>query len=361
MTKKRKYKKRTKKKISFFKKYKNFFAFAIIVLLIIPFLYIGYNYVQVTFKEKAKENKTYLNKNIIEKMNRMLQQEKRKVDILKKELKKTKKTNNARNSVVAKTVKKVKLSSESVDYRKSLNIKANEKNIKNKNKITVSSTKPLLAIIIDDVSFQNEVNNIKKLPFKVTPSIFPPTKRHPNTPKLAKEFSFYMVHLPLQAFSYPHPEPHTLLVTSSNKTIEKRIENIKKWFPRDRFLNNHTGSKFTSNYDAMMKLFKALKKNDIVFVDSRTSAATVAFKVANKFHEKLLSRDVFLDNDINVNYIRGQLEKAVKIAKKNGYAIAIGHPHAVTLKTLKNSLDILKGVKLVYLKDIYENSSYSTK
>ncbi len=355
MTKKRKYKKRAKKKIGLFQKYKKFFSIIIIILLIIPLSYVGYNYIKTTFKEKPKEKISYLNKKIIEKMTKMLQQEKRKVDILKKELKKNKKIKKFNNNIAKKT----KFSSEAIDYRKSLSIKANENN--KKNKIRVKSAKPLLSIIIDDVSFQDEVNKIKELPYKVTPSIFPPTKRHPDTPKLAKEFSFYMVHLPLQAFNYPHPEPNTLLVTSSSISIEKRIENIKKWFPKDKFLNNHTGSKFTSNYNAMVKLFKALKKNNIVFVDSRTSATTVAFKVAKKFHEKLLSRDIFLDNNINVNYIRSQLKKAVAIAKKNGYSIAIGHPHTITLETLKNSLDILKGVKLVYLKDLYENSSYPAK
>jgi len=357
MTKKRKYKKRTKKKVSFFQKYKKRLSIFIVILLLLPVAYVTYEYTQTVPNKKTK---VYLNEGIIKKMNKMLQEQKRKVDILKKEIKrisKVKKTDK-NNS---KKITKVKLSSEAIDYKKSLSVETKQKKVKSKKNITVVSKKPLLSIIIDDVSFQSEVNNIKKLPFRVTPSIFPPTKVHPNTPKLAKEFSFYMVHLPLQAYDYSHPEPNTLLTTSSSASIEKRIENVKKWFPRDRFLNNHTGSKFTSNYNAMVKLFKALKKNHIIFIDSRTSAATVAFKVAQKFHEKLLSRNVFLDNIAKVSYIKNQLRKAVAIAKKNGYAIAIGHPHLATMKALRESLNILKGVKLVYVKDIYENSSYSAK
>jgi len=357
MTKKRKYKKRTKKKVSFFQKYKKRLSIFIVILLLLPVAYVTYEYTQTVSNKKTK---VYLNEGIIKKMNKMLQEQKRKVDILKKEIKrisKVKKTDK-NNS---KKITKVKLSSEAIDYKKSLSVETKQKKVKSKKNITVVSKKPLLSIIIDDVSFQSEVNNIKKLPFRVTPSIFPPTKVHPNTPKLAKEFSFYMVHLPLQAYDYSHPEPNTLLTTSSSASIEKRIENVKKWFPRDRFLNNHTGSKFTSNYNAMVKLFKALKKNHIIFIDSRTSAATVAFKVAQKFHEKLLSRNVFLDNIAKVSYIKNQLRKAVAIAKKNGYAIAIGHPHLATMKALRESLNILKGVKLVYVKDIYENSSYSAK
>jgi polysaccharide deacetylase 2 family uncharacterized protein YibQ len=96
----------------------------------------------------------------------------------------------------------------------------------------------------------------------------------------------------------------------------------------------------------------------MIFIDSRTSAKTVAYEVARSFNEKLLSRKVFLDNEPNVSYIKGQLKKAVKFAEKNGYAIAICHPHKETFRALRQSLDILKNVKVVYVKDIYENSSY---
>ncbi len=347
MTKRKKNVKRTKKKISFFQKYKKTISFFILLFIAIPIIYLGYNYILNTQNKHNQKNMHYLNKNILIKMNKMLQTERKKVDILNKELQKIKNKQN-------------KYSSESIDFKK------NTKNTKNthfsqKHKIIVNSKKPFLAIIMDDVSFQYEVNDIKKIPFKITPSIFPPTKRHPNTPKLAKEFKFYMVHLPLEAYDYPNPEPKTLLITSSLKDIQKRIANIKKWFPKDKFINNHTGSKFTSNYEAMMRLFTVLKQNNIVFIDSRTTAKTVAPEVAKSFNEKLLSRNVFLDNKANINYIKGQLEKAVKLAEKNGYAIAICHPHRETFKALMSSKDILKPVKLVYIKEIYENSTYSTK
>ncbi len=335
-----------KKKINFFKKYKKLFIFIIFIFILTPCIYFSYNYYE-NIKNQTIQKQTCLDNNMIKKMNNMLEAERKKVDILKKELEKVKAT-------------KTGFSSESLDYHESLKFSTN-KTKQNRQKIIVRSKKPLLAIIIDDVSFKQDVLKIKELPFKVTPSFFPPTKRHPNTPKLAKEFSFYMVHFPMEAYNYPHPEPKTLLVTSPISFIEKRVENIKKWFPRDRFVNNHTGSKFTSNYGAMVRLYKVLIKNHLIFVDSRTSSKSVAGEVAKKFHQKLLSRDVFLDDIQNKNYIRKQLKLAVKIAKKRGYAIAIGHPHSITMETLRNSTDLLKGVKMVYIKDIYENSKLSSK
>ncbi len=363
MAKRKKSVKKRHKKNSYSKKQKSFLWFLVIIVILAPLSYITYNYIEKNLKVKKKpKKKAYLDKKILEKMNKMLQVERKKVDILKEELQNRKNRKKIIKTDTNKTtILKNKYSSEAIDYKKSLDIETKKSNKTNKHKIIVKSKKPLLAIVMDDVSFQNEANKIKKLPFKITPSIFPPTKIHPNTPNIAKEFSFYMIHLPLQAYNYPHPEPHTLTTSSSLSQIRKRIKKIKQWFPKDRFINNHTGSKFTSNYNAMMKLFEALRENKMVFIDSKTTAKTVALKVAKNFNEKLLSRNVFLDNKPDITYIKKQLKKAVKIAKKNGYAIAICHPHIQTFKALQSSSDILKSVKVVYVKDIYENSSYSSK
>ncbi|HIQ51311.1 MAG TPA: divergent polysaccharide deacetylase family protein, partial [Nautiliaceae bacterium] len=126
--------------------------------------------------------------------------------------------------------------------------------------------KPKLVIIIDDVSFKWQVNKIKAIPFKITPSFFPPSKRHPNTPIYAKTFSHYMVHLPLEAIHFPTPEPHTLNTKDSYQTILKRVEYVKNLFPKAKFINNHTGSTFTSDKESMIKLFKALKNENLGFV-----------------------------------------------------------------------------------------------
>jgi len=216
----------------------------------------------------------------------------------------------------------------------------------------IKTKKPKLAIIIDDVAFKNEVKLIKQIPFKITPSFFPVTKHHPFTPFYAKEFPVYMVHVPMEAMNYPHPEPNTMNVNWSFLQIKNRIERIKKEFPKVYFINNHTGSKFTSNYSAMKKLFKVLKEENLAFVDSKTTPYSKAVAVDKIYNIPLLSRNIFLDNELNKKYIRNQLKKAVKLAKKRGFAIAIGHPHKITLITIKNSADILKNVEVVYINEL---------
>lgn len=213
-------------------------------------------------------------------------------------------------------------------------------------------TTPKLAIIIDDVSFPWQTRSIKEIPYKVTPSFFPPTKGHPETVRLSHEFEFAMIHLPMESKNYSSPEPDTLNAVDSSEVIEKRIKRIKEWFPELVYYNNHTGGSYTADYNAMDRLVKIMKENGLVFVDSRTVGNSKAPEITKKYDMFLYSRDVFLDNSLDKNLIRTQLREAVVKAKKHGYAIAIGHPHKNTLEVLRDSKDLLDGVDLVYLKDL---------
>ncbi|EAJ2168578.1 divergent polysaccharide deacetylase family protein, partial [Campylobacter jejuni] len=215
------------------------------------------------------------------------------------------------------------------------------------------SKKPKLAIIIDDMANASQVRGLKALNLKLNPSFFPPDKNHSETPKLALKFDFYMVHLPLAAINYNKPEIDTLNPNDSKERIFKKIKQIKKDFKDLRYINNHTGSLFTSNEEAMRKLYEALKNQNIFFVDSKTIGNSKANKIAKELSMPYIQRDVFLDNEDDVNYVKKQLESAVKLAQKKGFVIAIGHPRKNTFKALEQSKDLLKGVDLVYLSEIY--------
>ncbi|HDX3383179.1 TPA: divergent polysaccharide deacetylase family protein [Campylobacter jejuni] len=215
------------------------------------------------------------------------------------------------------------------------------------------SKKPKLAIIIDDMANASQVRGLKALNLKLNPSFFPPDKNHSETPKLALKFDFYMVHLPLAAINYNKSELDTLNPNDSKERIFKKIKQIKKDFKDLRYINNHTGSLFTSNEEAMIKLYEALKNQNIFFVDSKTIGNSKANKIAKELSMPYIQRDVFLDNEDDVNYVKKQLESAVKLAQKKGFVIAIGHPRKNTFKALEQSKDLLKGVDLVYLSEIY--------
>ena len=215
-----------------------------------------------------------------------------------------------------------------------------------------TNAKPKLAIIIDDVSFTQEVNSIKKLNLNLTMSFLPPNIIHPDSALLASKESFYMVHLPMEAINFNACEPLTLKVEDSQAVISKRVDDVVKFFPRVRYLNNHTGSKFTSDEAAMNKLIFALKEHKIEFIDSRTIAGTKAQKVMKAYGERYIARDVFLDDIISVPYVKQQIKEAVELAKKRGYAVAIGHPHVNTLEALRESKALLSEVELVQINKI---------
>lgn len=264
-------------------------------------------------------------------------------------------------SILEEQIKDLNLSSiidqnlSKIDENLSLVVEQNLSKEENLTKdMNLSKTKQArLAIIIDDMANIGQVKALQALKLKLIPSFFPPDKNHIDTPKLALKFDFYMVHLPLAAMNYTRPELDTLNPSDSEKRIFKKIQQVKKDFKDLKFINNHTGSLFTSDEKAMKKLYKAFEKEELIFVDSKTIASSKAPKVAKALGQIYIQRDVFLDNRDDVAYIKKQLMEAVRLAKQKGFAIAIGHPRKNTFKALEQSKDLLKSVELVYLSEIY--------
>ncbi|HEB7535963.1 TPA: divergent polysaccharide deacetylase family protein [Campylobacter coli] len=264
-------------------------------------------------------------------------------------------------SILEEQIKDLNLSSiidqnlSKIDENLSLVVEQNLSKEENLTKdMNLSKTKQArLAIIIDDMANISQVKALQALKLKLIPSFFPPDKNHIDTPKLALKFDFYMVHLPLAAMNYTRPELDTLNPSDSEKRIFKKIQQVKKDFKDLKFINNHTGSLFTSDEKAMKKLYKAFEKEELIFVDSKTIASSKAPKVAKALGQIYIQRDVFLDNRDDVAYIKKQLMEAVRLAKQKGFAIAIGHPRKNTFKALEQSKDLLKSVELVYLSEIY--------
>ena len=211
-------------------------------------------------------------------------------------------------------------------------------------------TKAKLVILIDDVSTKAQKDKILNIGYTVNMAFLPPTKTHKDSASIAQNLPFYMIHFPMQASSaFKGEELNTLKITDSYETIEKRVKQLRDWYPNAIYTNNHTGSVFTENEEAVDKLFRALKKYNFIFVDSRTSAKSVIKKYAKKYDMPYIVRNTFIDNDRDYKSIQTQLIKAIEIAKKQGYAIAIGHPHDITLKVLKESKHLLKDVEPIYM------------
>ena len=246
--------------------------------------------------------------------------------------------------------KKIKKQKKLLNKNRTSTKKELKKSIKKSHKPTSKKSGAKLLIIIDDVSHRYQLNQIKSLPFKVTPSIFPPTKMNMQSYKLARGLKHFMVHLPLESHSRQMNTMYKVIRTYyTQKQIDNRVKEIKRLFPNAKYINNHTGSKFSANYKASKRLYKSLLANGFKFVDSRTSQNTKFPKLAKEFHKRYLKSDLFIDNVINVNSIKREIRKGVALAKRRGYAVVIGHPHPQTLRALRESKKLINSVKTVYI------------
>ena len=214
--------------------------------------------------------------------------------------------------------------------------------------------RPKLVIIIDDVHTRAQISAIQRLNMKITPSIFPPYKLSPNSHRLAEGLKHYMIHLPMESGNKQfNTQYKTLKIAFSNKKIENRIKELRILFPKARYINNHTGSVFTSDYSSMNLAYKLMKENGFTFIDSRTVNTSKVREIASSYGDIYVGRDIFIDNKHSVPYIHKQLKKAVAIAKRKGYAVAIGHPHESTMEALSTAEYILNEVELIYIDDLY--------
>lgn len=214
--------------------------------------------------------------------------------------------------------------------------------------------KPRLAIIIDDVHTQAQINAITALKMHITPSIFPPYRLSPDSHLLTRGLEHYMIHLPMESGNKKlNTQYKTLKVSFSNKKIENRIKELRLLFPKAKYINNHTGSVFTSDYAAMHLAYKIMRENGFVFLDSKTVNTSKVREIAHAYGDSYVYRDIFIDNLHTIPAIHAQLKKAVAIAKRKGYAIAIGHPHTVTMQALASAKGLLQEVELVYIDALY--------
>jgi len=210
-----------------------------------------------------------------------------------------------------------------------------------------------LAIIIDDMgSSMQEARSLAGIGVPLTFSIIPGLHKCREVAAFAASNGIEtMIHIPMQSKEWPERrlEASGLLVSMDDAAISERLEDFMRTLPGAVGANNHMGSEFTEHEDKMRVVLNMLKGRGLFFVDSVTSPGTVGMRVARELDMKTGRRSVFLDNEQDGAYIRGQLNQAVRLAKKTGGVIAICHPHPATIRTLEAALPGLarQGITLV--------------
>jgi len=221
---------------------------------------------------------------------------------------------------------------------------------------------PKVAIVIDDMGQDMaRLRDLVALNAQITVAVLPNLSHSRQTASEAHERGLeVLLHLPMEPreLGYNNPGTGALLVSMSPDEITRKIEGDLKTVPYATGINNHMGSRFTEDERRMKTVLSLVKKKKMYFLDSRTSSASVAGRLAVKLGVRNADRNVFLDNTVEKDYIKGQIAELVSIAKKHGSAIAIGHPHPETIEAIKESLQSLNGsVEIVTLSDIIDNNT----
>lgn len=209
--------------------------------------------------------------------------------------------------------------------------------------------KAYMSIIIDDLGQSSERDSrTLALPGPVTMAIMPDTPHATDFALQAhKAGKTVILHMPMDPATGVYAwHPDVPL-----PDLAKRLDAALAKVPYAAGINNHMGSRMTAQPGPMAWLMAELQRRHLFYVDSRTSAATVAAAKAQELDLAHVSRDVFLDDVRTAEAISGQLQQGVALARRQGSAVLIGHPYPQTLEVLEREMPRLKsqGIELIGL------------
>ncbi|MGD8470604.1 MAG: divergent polysaccharide deacetylase family protein [Desulfobacteraceae bacterium] len=205
---------------------------------------------------------------------------------------------------------------------------------------------PPVALIIDDLGYDKKIaQKFAQLNVTLTFSILPHSPFQQPIARLARSKGLeIMIHMPMEPVEYPQvdPGPGTLLTSMSPDELIDQLDQNLDTLPGAKGVNNHMGSRMTSESSQMYQIFSVLKKRGLYFIDSRTTAESLCEPSARLFQIPFAQRDVFIDHLLEPDFIRKQIKELIRIAKKNGEAVGIMHPHSMTIKVLQEMMPELK-------------------
>ena len=211
---------------------------------------------------------------------------------------------------------------------------------------------PLVALIVDDLGYDKKIaKKFLALNVNLTFSILPHSPFQNEIARLASSKGIeIMLHLPMEPVEYPdvNPGPGTLLSSMSPDELIGQLEDDLNALPGITGVNNHMGSKLTAESTQMYQIFSILKQRGLFFIDSRTTSDSMGRPSARLFQIPFAERDVFIDHYLKPNFIRKQIKELIRIARSNGAAVGILHPHSTTYQILREELPELQNqVQLV--------------
>lgn len=207
-----------------------------------------------------------------------------------------------------------------------------------------------VVLVIDDLGLKSSATDrLAGMPGPLTLAFLPYSdKLAEQAARVRRVGHELIVHLPMAPKAADSdPGPMALLSLRDEREFARRLDWNLSRFSGFVGVNNHMGSRLTEDRSAMAAVMTALARRGLLFLDSRTTPATVAGHMAGAAGVPYAARDVFLDNVQDYDAIRARLGETEAVARETGVAVAIGHPYDVTLDAIEAWMTGLKARGLV--------------
>lgn len=212
-----------------------------------------------------------------------------------------------------------------------------------------------IVLIIDDLGFDGQpLERLMALDPNVNVAILPNGTRASEFAIRLHERGFEILcHLPMEPNGREAPGRNAILTSMSDEEIARLTRENIEAVPHARGVNNHMGSRATSDRRVMEQVLRAIPEG-MYFIDSRTTGASVAGDLARTLNVRTATRHVFLDDVPTREGVRRQIGVLAEAARTRGIAVGIGHPYPVTLSVLAEELPGLKarGFRLVRASEV---------
>ncbi len=219
--------------------------------------------------------------------------------------------------------------------------------------------KAKVAIVLDDWGYNLYcVKLLKEMDIPLTISILPNLRYSRKIARIANGLNQEVIlHLPLEPEKRGRKiglEKDTITSRMSDEEISKITRRALDSVPYAKGVSNHMGSRATKDKRIMSLIFAELKEKGLFFLDNLVMDKSVCQQLAQELKLKFASRDVFLDNLDDKEYIRGQVRELSEFAKTAGQAVGIGHAKSKTLEVLKEEAAIMgrEGIEFVFISEL---------
>ncbi|MDB4349788.1 divergent polysaccharide deacetylase family protein [Omnitrophica bacterium] len=217
-------------------------------------------------------------------------------------------------------------------------------------------SKARVAIILDDWGYNvNNVADALALDAPITFSILPNLPFSQRIARAAQGSGKEVIlHLPMEPYEDLPLEKNTIMTDMTDAQILLNLEKAILSVPHLKGISNHMGSKATEDERLMSAIFKRMEKGELYFLDSLVTNGSVCRDLSRRLGVKFVARSVFLDNESDPEYIKGQIRELAHQALNTGWALGIGHDRALTIEVLSVMIPELKdmGIEIVPVSEI---------